>query len=171
MPGSFYAHKKSSPNGGFFLAQNLKLCIMYMYNSYVYIHSNEKAGDAVNIILSNTAKEPIYVQIKEQIKQSVLDNTLKPGDALPSIRKLAKDLQVSVITTKRAYEELEREGFIESVVGRGSFIAGKTDEWIREQQLKQVEDKLADAVKESRVIGLTLDELKEMLELIYKGDE
>ena len=125
----------------------------------------------MNIILSNSAKEPIYVQIKEQIKQSVIDNTLKPGDPLPSIRKLAKDLQVSVITTKRAYEELEREGFIESVVGRGSFIAGKTDEWIRKQQLKQIEEKLADAVKESRVIGLTLDELKEMLELVYGGDE
>lgn len=120
----------------------------------------------MNIIISNRSKEPIYVQIKEQIKQSVLNQTLHPGEPLPSIRKLAKELQVSVITTKRAYEELEREGFVESVVGRGSFIAGQSEEWVREQQLKRIEDKLTEAVEEGRRIGLSLSELKEMLELI-----
>ncbi|HEX7064397.1 MAG TPA: GntR family transcriptional regulator [Bacillales bacterium] len=125
----------------------------------------------MNIILSNRSKEPIYVQIKEQIKQAVMNQTLKPGDSLPSIRKLAKDLQVSVITTKRAYEELEKEGFIESVVGKGSFVAGKTDEWVREQQLKQIDEKLEAAVSKGKVIGLSLAELREMLELIYGEEE
>lgn len=124
----------------------------------------------MNIILSNRSKDPIYVQIKEQIKQAVLNNTLKPGDSLPSIRQLAKDLQVSVITTKKAYEELEHEGFVESVVGRGSYIAGQTDDWVREQQLKVIDEKLTEAVKESKTIGLSLEEIEEILELIYEGE-
>lgn len=124
----------------------------------------------MNIILSNRSKEPIYMQIKEQIKNSVLNHTLNPGDALPSIRKLAKDLQVSVITTKKAYEELEQEGFVESTVGRGSFIAGQTDGWVREQQLKLIDEKLTEAVKASQTIGLSLEEIKEILALIYEGE-
>lgn len=130
----------------------------------------ESGCQIVNIILSNRSKDPIYAQIKEQIKQSVFNHTLKPGEALPSIRKLAKELQVSVITTKKAYEELEREGFVESVVGKGSFIAGHTEDWVREQQLKRIDETLTEAVKESKLIGLSLSEIKEILELIYEGE-
>lgn len=124
----------------------------------------------LDIILSNRSKDPIYIQIKDQIKQAVLNQYLKPGDSLPSIRRLAKELQVSVITTKKAYEALEREGFIESVVGRGSFVAGQTEDWVRDQQMKVVDEKLVEAVQEGRVIGLSLDELQDILKLIYEEE-
>ena len=90
-------------------------------------------GFRMNIIISNTSKEPIYKQIKNQIKQSIFKGELQEGDALPSIRALAKDLHISVITTKRAYEDLEQEGFITSVVGKGSFVAGQNSDLIREK--------------------------------------
>ena len=125
----------------------------------------------MDIILSNRSKEPIYLQIKEQVKKAILDHQLKPGDPLPSIRKLAKELEVSVITTKRAYEELEKDGFIESTVGRGSFVAGQADEWIREQQLKRIEFHLAEAAKEGKAIGMSDEELKDLLDLLCKEDQ
>lgn len=127
-------------------------------------------GFRMNIIISNTSKEPIYKQIKNQIKQSIFKGELQEGDALPSIRALAKDLHISVITTKRAYEDLEHEGFITSVVGKGSFVAGQNSDLIREKQLKWIEDKLTEVVTESKTLDISLEELKDMLELLYKED-
>lgn len=124
----------------------------------------------MNIIISNTSKEPIYQQIKNQMKQSILKGGLEEGDALPSIRQLAKDLQISVITTKRAYEDLEKEGFIVSVVGKGSFVAGQNKDFLREKRLKAIEEKLAEVVGESKLVGISLEELEEMLELLYKEE-
>ena len=95
---------------------------------------------------------------------------LLPGELLPSIRHLAKELQISVITTKRAYEELERDGFVESVAGKGSFVAGQSSELLREKRLKLIEEKLAEVVSESRVLEIRLPELMEMLTLLY-GEE
>lgn len=125
----------------------------------------------MNIIISNAVKEPIYEQIKQQIKQSILKGEFSEGDALPSIRQLAKDLHISVITTKRAYDELEREGFITSVVGKGSFVAGQNSDLLREKRLKMIEEKLAEVVSESHMLGIGLDELKEMLTLLYEVDD
>ena len=127
-------------------------------------------GFRMNIIISNTSKEPIYKQIKNQIKQSIFKGELQEGDSLPSIRALAKDLHISVITTKRAYEDLEQEGFITSVVGKGSFVAGQNSDLIREKQLKWIEDKLTEVVTESKTLDISLEELKDMLELLYKED-
>ncbi|MFS8580193.1 MAG: GntR family transcriptional regulator [Novibacillus thermophilus] len=124
----------------------------------------------MNIIISNTSKEPIYEQIKNQIKQSIFKGELQEGDSLPSIRALAKDLHISVITTKRAYEDLEQEGFITSVVGKGSFVAGQNSDLIREKRLKWIEDKLTEVVTESKTLDISLEELKDMLELLYKED-
>ena len=123
----------------------------------------------MDIILSNSSGEPIYSQISAQIKQMILDGTLKEGDALPSMRNLAMQLRISVITTKRAYEDLEREGFIESYTGKGSFVRTQKKELFREEQLKQIEGLLSEACEKSRLCGLELSELKEMLELIYDG--
>ena len=125
----------------------------------------------MNIIISNVSKEPIYEQIKNQIKQSIFKGELEEGDALPSIRRLAKDLHISVITTKRAYEDLEREGFITSVVGKGSFVAGQNSDFIREKRLKWIEEKLAEIVFESKTLGISLHELKEMLALLYEEEQ
>lgn len=120
----------------------------------------------MNIIISNSSPKPIYVQIVEQIKALVIKGDLNEGDELPSIRNLARELQISVITTKRAYDELENEGFIESVPGKGTFIAGQNKELLREKRLKIIEEKLFEVIKESRLLGLSTDDVIEMLKVI-----
>lgn len=122
----------------------------------------------MKIIISNSSNSPIYEQIAEQIKNQILTGELSAGDLLPSIRSLAKELQISVITTKRAYEELEREGFIETVGGKGSFVSSQNRELLREKRLKMLEEKLEEAVEDAKMLGLSLEEIQEMLELIYE---
>ncbi len=121
----------------------------------------------MRIIISNASPDPIYEQITRQIKAQIISGELQEGEALPSIRRLAMDLQISVITTKRAYEELEKEGFVDTVEGKGSFVAMQNKELLREKKMKIVEDKLAEAVAEARLLGITRAELEEMLGLLY----
>ena len=125
----------------------------------------------MDIIISNSNGEPIYEQIVKQIKSQIMNGDLKEGDALPSMRALAQALRISVITTKRAYEELERDGFIESYTGKGSFVKGQNTELLREEYLRQTEALLTQVCDKARQCELSLDELKEMLELIYGGAE
>ncbi|MFB4212484.1 GntR family transcriptional regulator [Shouchella sp. JSM 1781072] len=125
----------------------------------------------MNILLSNASQDPIYIQIKKQIKQNILKGALIEGEPLPSMRKLAKELQISVITTKRAYEELEREGFIISYVGKGSFVAGQNNDLIQERRLQMVEQGLAEIVKESKSLDITLPQLQELLAMLYEEEE
>lgn len=125
----------------------------------------------MNIIISNSSGEPIYEQISAQIKTQILNGTLKEGDSLPSMRALALALHISVITTKRAYEELERDGFIESYTGKGSFVKGQNTELLREECLRQTEEFLAQACIKAKQGGVSLDELKEILEMIYGGND
>ncbi len=122
----------------------------------------------MDIIISNSSSSPIYEQITRQIKDHILQGELKAGDALPSMRMLAKELRISLITTKRAYEELERDGFIETVPGKGCFVSEKNTEFLREEQLRQVEGFLQQAAEAARRCGLSLDELREMLEILYR---
>lgn len=121
----------------------------------------------MKILISNSSEKPIYEQIREQIKVLILKGELLEGESLPSIRLLAKELQISVITTKRAYEELERDGFIETVRGKGSFVKSQNKELLREKKLKRIEDMMISIVDESRILGLTKDELMELLDVIY----
>ena len=121
----------------------------------------------MNIIISNASGKPIYDQIRDQFKAKIISGELKEGDALPSMRLLAKELRISVITTKRAYEELEREGFIISVMGKGSFVASKNTEFIREEHLRQMEDYLQKAIELSVGCGLTKEDLIQMITLLY----
>lgn len=125
----------------------------------------------MQIIISNQAKEPIYQQIYTQIKKQILTNELKPGEALPSMRTLAKNLNVSLITTKRAYEELEKDGFIYSVVGKGSFVSELNKEIILERKRQVIEEQLIAAIKNSKEIGLSIEELQQLLELLYTEGE
>ena len=125
----------------------------------------------MDIILTNAASQPIYDQIVSQVKAQILSGKLKEGDALPSLRTLAKDLRISVITTKRAYEELEREGFIVSLTGKGSFVAGADTELIREEHLRRLEDHLREAVSLSHLCGLDLDGLTSILSMLYKEED
>ncbi|MFX3640506.1 MAG: GntR family transcriptional regulator, partial [Candidatus Pristimantibacillus sp.] len=115
----------------------------------------------MQIIISNSSKEPIYEQITSQIKSLILSGELQEGAAIPSMRNLAKELQISVITTKRAYEELEKAGFIYSIVGKGSFVAEQNLEVIREKKLKVIEEQLSAVITNSREIGLSLDDLQD----------
>ena len=125
----------------------------------------------MDIILTNAGGQPIYDQIVSQVKAQILSGKLKEGDALPSLRALAKDLRISVITTKRAYEELEREGFIVSLTGKGSFVAGANTELIREEHLRRLEGHLREAVSLSHLCGLDLDGLTSILSMLYKEED
>lgn len=123
----------------------------------------------MNIVISNSGGIPIYEQIASQIKSAVIAGEVKPGEPLPSLRFLAKELRVSVISTKRAYEELEREGYITSVPGKGSFAAEINRELLREEQYKRLEEHLNEAVDAARTAGISLGEMKELLETLYEG--
>lgn len=124
----------------------------------------------MKILISNANNQPIYEQIYTQIRNQILSGELAPGQGLPSIRALAKDLRVSVITTKRAYEELEREGFLTTVPGKGCFVAPQNPELVREDTLRRAEEHLSHAVDVAKAGGVTLAELTETLNLLY-GDE
>ncbi len=124
----------------------------------------------MNINISNASGEPIYLQIAGQIKTLILEGTLKEGDALPSMRNLATELRISFMTTKRAYEELERDGFIESYTGRGSFVKAQNVELYREEQIKRIEAMLAEACGTAGKIGITMEELHELLDLVNGGE-
>ena len=125
----------------------------------------------MNIIISNSGEVPIYEQIVRQLKGLILRGELREGDALPSMRLLAKELRISVITTKRAYEELERDGFLNTVPGKGCFVAEKNLDLIREQKLKELEDHLDAAVELAAQCGVSAPELMEMLRILLKEEE
>ena len=122
----------------------------------------------MDIIISNSSNDPIYLQIVNQIKASIMSGELSPGDALPSMRNLAMQMRISLITTKRAYEELERDGFIETYTGKGSFVKAQNQELFREENLRQAEEYLARAVEKAKIAGIDVGELKEILEMLYE---
>jgi GntR family transcriptional regulator len=124
----------------------------------------------MKIIISNASSEPIYQQIGQQIKAQIISGDLNEGDGLPSIRKLAKELHISVITTKRTYEELEKEGFIDVVGGKGTFVAIQNKELLREKKMKSIEDMMAETVTEAQKLGITFEELQEMLGVLYNDN-
>ena len=124
----------------------------------------------MDIIISNSSGAPIYEQICAQIKGKIISGELKEGDALPSMRLLAKELKISVITTKRAYEELERDGFIVSMTGKGSFVAGTDTELLKEARQKELEQTMEELVAQGKELGLSLEELMELMTIIYRGE-
>ncbi len=124
----------------------------------------------MRIVVSNSSAEPIYEQISRQIRRQIIASELAEGDPLPSIRVLAKELQVSVITTKRAYGELERQGLIDSVGGKGTFVAAQNKEFLREKQLSAVEEQLSGAVDQAQMWGINEKQLHEMVTLLYQED-
>ena len=130
--------------------------------------TRRKGCVGLHIVISNQSGKPIYEQIVEQVKALIISGELKEGDALPSMRLLAKELRISVITTKRAYEELEREGFLYSQTGKGSFVAGKNTEFLKEEQLRKVEEHLQQAVKAAQLCGMGKEELLETLGRLWE---
>ena len=124
----------------------------------------------MDIIISNQSIVQLYSQIIEQIKQLIITGVLKSGELLPSIRGLAKELKVSIITIKRAYEELEAEGFIETLPGKGTFVAMVNLDILREAKISQIEEKLSEIIESSKSIGLTKEELKERIDIMYEEE-
>ena len=120
----------------------------------------------ITIIISNLSDDPIYLQIIDQIKGLIFSGEIKEGDTLPSMRNLAKDLQISVITTKRAYEELEKEGFIVSITGKGSFVSGQKKELLREKKMKHLEEKLKEVIKERKILSLSMEEIVDIMKFL-----
>ncbi len=124
----------------------------------------------MNILISNASDKPIYEQIFTQIKAHILSGALEPGQALPSIRALAKDLRVSVITTKRAYDELEQAGYVNTVPGKGCFVADHSPQLVREAVQTQLEEHLTQAIELARRCGLSLEEIEGLLRLLWSDE-
>ena len=124
----------------------------------------------MRVVLSNASQEPIYEQIVRQLRAQIIAGRLREEALLPSIRKLAQELQISVITTKRAYDELEREGLIHTVGGKGTFVAAQNPEFMREKKRKVVEEKMAEAVEAARLLGIGFEELRETLALLCREE-
>lgn len=122
----------------------------------------------MNINISNSSSVPLYEQIQSQIKAQILNGQLKAGDGLPSIRSLAKELKVSIITIKRAYEELEKDGYLETVTGKGSFVASQNKERLKEVAMYEVESKLEEIIRQAKSVGITLEEGLEIFKSLYE---
>ena len=124
----------------------------------------------MEIILSNSSSRPIYEQITSQIKEMIMKGTLKAGDPMPSMRKLAKDLHVSVITTQRAYDDLVKDGFIVTIPAKGTFVSTQNQDFIREENLRRIEKLLTEAVLMGKENGIELEQLKQTLEVLYEEE-
>lgn len=149
------------------LTTPLALYVMYLFNKYTL----EARWQRVEIIISNNANKPIYEQITSQIKAMIMSGELQTGDAIPSMRALAKSIHVSVITVQKAYEDLQRDGFIETTVGRGSFVSAQNKEFYQEEQQRIAEEHLQAAAEIGRVSNISLEKLTELLALFYHEDE
>jgi len=124
----------------------------------------------MDIIISNSSNVPLYEQVKEQIKNKIVSNELKAGEILPSIRSLAKDLRISVITTKNAYDELEKEGYVETIPGKGTYVANKNAEIIKEEQLQKIESLMDTAISIAKISEISKKEIQDMIDILY-GEE
>ena len=124
----------------------------------------------MNIIISNSIGEPIYEQIKKAIKQAIYSNELKEGEILPSVRVMANDLKISFLTVKKAYDDLEIEGFIKTVQGKGSYVWPKNLNLLREEKLKEIENHVVSIVKLSRIYNITEDEVINLIKVMFKED-
>jgi len=143
------------------------LCIMYLFNK----HTIKQRRGVVEIIISSNTSKPIYEQITSQIKAMIMSGELKTGDPIPSMRALAKSIHVSVITVQKAYEDLQRDGFIETTVGRGSFVSAQNKDFYQEEQQRLAEEHLQEAADIGRTSGISLEKLVELLTMFYQEED
>ncbi len=144
------------------------MSILYLMNKYAYDEKYTREGEYMEIIISNSSDKPIYEQICMQVKNLIMNGTLSAGESLPSMRALAKDLHISVITVQRAYEDLTRDGFIETVSGKGSFVAAQNKEFIKEEQLRVAEELLQKVAEIGRAHGIGYEQMTNILKLFYE---
>lgn len=124
----------------------------------------------MKIIIENSSSVPLYEQIKNSIKEEIIDGKIVEDEQLPSIRSLAKDLKISILTVKKAYDELESEGYLKSVQGKGSFVSSKNDEFIKEERLKELENHMREIIKISNLYEISKKELYDLFEFIYRSE-
>ena len=124
----------------------------------------------MNIIISNNSDDPLYKQIKDQIKESILKNELVEGDVLPSIRNFASDINVSVLTIRRVYQELEEEGFVKRQAGLGTFVSSGNLDLIKDAKYRAIEEQLKKVIKDAKMLNISIEELREMMEILYEED-
>ena len=125
----------------------------------------------MEIVVSNKASQPLYEQIASQIKAAIISGELQAGEAIPSVRSLAKSLHISILTVQKAYATLQEEGFIETTVGKGCYVSAQNQDFYLEEQQKRIEEKFAEAIKIARTSGISLNKLTELLTLMYQEDE
>ena len=125
-------------------------------------------GEKMNFIISNSSSEPIYEQIKKEIKKSIINNELKENSMLPSIRCLAKDLRISILTVKKAYDELEQEGYLKTIQGKGSFVISRNKELVKEEQVKRIEELLEKSIQIAKITDISKKQLIELLDYLYE---
>lgn len=140
--------------------------VIYCYMLNITVRKEEK----MNIIISNSSSDPLYEQIKKAIKQAIYTNELKEEEILPSVRALANDLKISFLTVKKAYDELEAEGFIKTVQGKGSYVLPKNLELLREEKLKEIEKNISTVVKLSKIYGITEEEVINLIKIMFEED-
>ncbi len=143
---------------------------MYLYNKYTTAHRSMERQIIVEIIISTNTGKPIYEQITSQIKAKIMSGELRTGDSIPSMRALAKSIHVSVITVQKAYEDLQRDGFIETTVGRGSYVAAQNKDFFQEEQQRCAEEHLEAAAEIGRTGGIPLSKLIELLTMFYEEE-
>lgn len=135
---------------------------------YTVIYCYTQRGDEMNFVISNNSETPIYEQIKKEIKKSISTNELKEKDILPSVRNLAKDLRISVLTVKKAYDELEEEGYVKTVQGKGSFVIARNQELVKEEQVKKIEELLEESIQIAKITDINKEQLIELLNYLYE---
>ncbi len=154
-------------NFDFFLTAVIICNILYLYKQYSIL---QKDGDNLEIIVSNKTSRPLYEQIVTQVKTQIMSGELKAGEALPSIRALAKSLQISVLTVQKAYDILQEDGFMETTAGKGCYVSAQNQDFYLEEQQKKIEEYLNEAIAIARTSGITLDKLRNLLTLLYEED-
>lgn len=146
--------------------KKILITVIYCYILNITVRKEEK----MNIIISNSSSDPLYEQIKKAIKQAIYTNELKEEEILPSVRALANDLKISFLTVKKAYDELEAEGFIKTVQGKGSYVLPKNLELLREEKLKEIEKNISTVVKLSKIYGITEEEVINLIKIMFEED-
>ena len=137
----------------------------------IYSALVEKCGENLEIVVSNKASRPLYEQISSQIKAAIMSGELKAGEAIPSVRSLAKSLHISILTVQKAYATLQEDGFIETTAGKGCYVSAQNQDFYLEEQQKKIEEKFAEAIEIARTSGISLNKLTDLLTLMYQEDD
>ena len=148
-----------------------RICPLYTVLVIAIQFVTDMRGENLEIVVSNKASQPLYEQIASQIKAAIISGELKAGDAIPSVRSLAKSLHISILTVQKAYATLQEDGFIETTAGKGCYVSAQNQDFYLEEQQKRIEEKVAEAIEIARTSGISLDKLTELLTLMYQEDE